>query len=114
MKIRFQADADLHQPIVDGVLRRQPLIDFKSANDANLEGVPDPEVLARAADEGRVLVSHDVHTMPVHFADFIQTRKSSGVVLIAQNLPYGLAIEGLIRLWTTDDAEKWENLLSFL
>ncbi|MGH9837198.1 MAG: DUF5615 family PIN-like protein [Blastocatellia bacterium] len=114
MKIKYQADADLRQPIVDGVLRREPLIDFKSANEANLEGVPDPEVLAKAADEGRVLVSHDVHSLPGHFIGFIATRTSPGVILINQNLPYSLAIEGLIRLWLTDDAENWENALSFL
>jgi hypothetical protein len=28
--VRFQADADLKQSIVSGVLRRQPDIDFKS------------------------------------------------------------------------------------
>ena len=35
MKIRFQADADFNQAIVTGVLRRQPSIDFKSANASN-------------------------------------------------------------------------------
>lgn len=71
MKLKFQADADLRQPIVSGVKRREPMIDFKTAQEAQLEGVPDPEVLARAADEGRMLVSHDVNTMPEHFMQFI-------------------------------------------
>jgi len=64
MKLKFQADADLRDPIVSGVKRREPAIDFKTANEAQLEGMPDPEVLAKAADEGRMLVSHDVNTMP--------------------------------------------------
>lgn len=37
--IRFQADADLKQAIVTGVLRRQPKLYFRSANEAALEGV---------------------------------------------------------------------------
>ena len=57
--IRFMADADLNDAIVGGCRRREPAIDFMSANDANLEGVPDPEVLALAAAENRILVSHD-------------------------------------------------------
>lgn len=40
--IRFLADASLRDAIVSGCLRREPTIDFLSANDANLEGVPDP------------------------------------------------------------------------
>lgn len=61
--IRFMADADLNQGIVAGCLRREPEIDFLSANDAELEGVPDPEVLSCAAAQGRVLVSHDFQTL---------------------------------------------------
>src|SRR5262245_45119063 len=104
MKIKSQADADLRQPIVSGVKRREPMIDFKTANEAQLKGVPDLKVLAKAADEGRVLVSHDVNTMPEHFTQFIKTRTSPGVVLIIQGLPYHEAIDGLVRLWITAEA----------
>lgn len=36
MKLCFQADADLNQAIVTGVMRRIPEIDFQSANGAGL------------------------------------------------------------------------------
>lgn len=49
MNIRYQADADLNQAIVTGVLRRKPTIDFQTAFAAGLEGVKDLEVLAIAA-----------------------------------------------------------------
>lgn len=114
MKIKLQADADLRAPIVSGIKRREPMIDFKTANEAQLEGASDLEVLAKAADEGRMLVSHDVNTMPEHFTEFIKTRTSPGVVLINQDLPYSEAIDGLIRLWITAEAEYWENVISFL
>jgi len=47
-------------------------MDFLSANEANLEGVLDPRVLALAAEQDRILVSHDFQTMPRHFGDFLQ------------------------------------------
>jgi hypothetical protein len=62
--IRFLADADLNKAIVAGCSRREPTIDFLSANEANLRGVPDPEVLALAAEQNRILVTHDLQTMP--------------------------------------------------
>jgi hypothetical protein len=67
-----------------------------------------------AADDGRLLLSHDVSTMPEHFARFIQTRSSPGLILISQELSYHHAIEGLLRLWTTTEAEDCHNILSFL
>ncbi|AFZ30520.1 hypothetical protein Glo7428_1973 [Gloeocapsa sp. PCC 7428] len=73
MTIRFQADADLNHSIVVGVLRREPSIDFQTALVAKLEGLPDQEVLAIAAKQGRILISHNQRTMPLHFADFITT-----------------------------------------
>lgn len=114
MKIRFQADADLRFPIVKGVKRREPGIDFRTANEAGLEGVANPLVLKIAADDGRLLVSHDVSTMPENFASFLETGESSGVVLIPQDLSYHEAIERLIRLWAKTEAETWRNVLFFL
>ncbi|BBD62494.1 hypothetical protein NIES2109_53380 [Nostoc sp. HK-01] len=51
MIIRYQADADLNQAIVTGVLRREPTIDFQTAFAAGLAGVKDPELLAIAVQK---------------------------------------------------------------
>ncbi len=67
MKVRFQADADLNQIIVKATLRLEPGIDFQTAPTAGLAGLRDSEVLALAARQGRILVSHDRKTMPGHF-----------------------------------------------
>ena len=75
-EIRFQADADLRQAIVTGAIRRQPNLDFQTANEAGLEGIKDPEVLTIAARDGRVLVTHDRKTMPTQFGQFIISQTS--------------------------------------
>lgn len=59
MKIRFQADADLNQAIVTGVVRREPMIDFQTAKISNLTKLLDIDVLLLAARANRILVSHD-------------------------------------------------------
>lgn len=53
MKVRFQADADLNQIIVRAALRREPTIDFQTAQAAKLSGLEDEKVLALAAKGGR-------------------------------------------------------------
>jgi hypothetical protein len=52
LKIRFQADADLHVPIIKGLRRREPSIDFITANEAGLAGIDDLAVLDLAASSG--------------------------------------------------------------
>ena len=58
MKVRFQADADFNQNNVRAVRCRDSAIDFQTAHEARLHGMDDDVVLAQAAEEGRLLVSH--------------------------------------------------------
>jgi Domain of unknown function (DUF5615) len=106
-KVRFQADADLRQAIVTGTIRRQPNLDFRSANEAGLEGIKDSEVLAIAARDGRVLVTYDRKTMPIEFGQFIMTQSSSGVLILSQSLPVSEAIDALILVWEASTNEDW-------
>jgi predicted nuclease of predicted toxin-antitoxin system len=111
MKVQFQADADLNAEIVSGVMRREPSIDFQAAEEGNLRGRPDHEVLTLAAQQNRILVTHDRRTMPYHFADFIRHHTSPGVFIIAQNVMVRVAIEELLLVWTASDHEEWANLI---
>src|SRR5207248_1470518 len=52
----LEADNDLRSSIRTGVLRHEPFIDFQSALDAGLDGMPDPEVLRLAMVQSRILV----------------------------------------------------------
>jgi predicted nuclease of predicted toxin-antitoxin system len=114
MKVRFQADADFNQNIVRALRRRQPLIDFKSAEDAGLRGLEDQMILAIAARESRILVTHDRHTMPQHFADFLSDQSSPGVFILSQHLPIGRAIEELLLVWEATEAEEWRDTIQSL
>src|SRR5262245_56234004 len=114
MKIRFQADADLNQIILQAVIRREPNIDFLTARAAGLVGLKDLEVLAVAAGAGRVLVSHDQKTMPKHFADFIAHTRSPGLLLIPQHLPTAAAMEDILLIWFVSEAEEWVNRIRYL
>ena len=114
MKIRFQADADLNEWIIHAVRRRNPAIDFQTADEGGIRGLPDPDVLAFAAGEGRILVSHDCNTMPIHFAQFVASQHSPGVFRIAQDLPIGPATDGLILVWEASDAKEWIDVLEWI
>jgi hypothetical protein len=73
MKIRFQADNDLHEDILRSAKRLQPAIDFQRAPELHLHtGIDDPEALRLCAEQNRILVTHDRQTMPGHFIEFIK------------------------------------------
>jgi hypothetical protein len=114
VNVSYQADADLNQAIVTGVLRRAPEIDFQTALVAKLEGVKDPDVLAIAADQRRILVSHDRKTMPSEFARFIVDSHSAGVIIVSQRLPMELIIEELLLIWSVSSAEEWVDRIAKL
>jgi uncharacterized protein DUF5615 len=110
MKIRFQADNDLDQRIVTATRRLDPAIDFQTALALSLHtGVPDEQVLVLAAEQGRILATHDRKTMPDHFEQFIAGQTSPGLIIISQSLPVGKAAEWLHLIWTASESEEYVN-----
>jgi hypothetical protein len=110
MKIGFQADNDFNKRIIDALLRLAPEIDFKTAPERGLHhGTPDEEVLRLAAEEGRLLVSHDFKTMPQHFGAFIAQHTSPGLILISQRIPIKQAADELHLVWGASEAEEYVN-----
>ena len=64
--LRFLADEDFDNDIVRGMLRRLPNLDIVRDQDVDLSGALYPRVLEWAAQEGRVLLMHDVSTMTAY------------------------------------------------
>ena len=110
MSIRFLSDADLNQAIVDGVRLREPALDFLSAVGAGLEGMSDHAVLDLAANQGRILVSHDASTMPVHFMRFLNEGKySPGVFLVPQDAVIRDVVDAILLVWLASSPIDWTN-----
>lgn len=114
MKVRFQADADLNQIVLVATVRREPAIDFRTALAGALANLNDKEVLAAAARDGRVLVTHDHRTMPRHFAEFIASQTSPGLLVVPQHLSVAMVADDLLLVWLATEAEEWINRICFL
>lgn len=59
-------------------------------------------------------MTHDQKTMPRHFAEFIATEPSAGLLVIPQHLAVAVAVEDLLLVWSATEAEEWINRISFL
>lgn len=97
------------------MLRREPSLDFRRAQGALPHGLPDPEVLAASALDDRILVSHDVGSMPGHFGRFLKHAGASpGLILIPQSVPLGVAIQELVLIWAASDHHEWRDRITWL
>lgn len=109
-------DADVHGPIVRGLLRQAPDIDLVRAQDALPEGTPDELVLDWAASEGRFLVTNDRQTM-VGFgrARVRQGKSTVGVIVTTKQSTIGSQIEDVLLIAEEiSDAEIETNIAIFL
>jgi hypothetical protein len=64
--LRIVIDENLDQRILHGLRRRLPALDYVVTQEEGMKGAADPAVLAWAAEQRRVLVTHDVNTIPTH------------------------------------------------
>jgi len=95
--LRLASDADVHGEILRGLRRRLPEIDLVRVQDALPEGTSDPEVLAWAAAENRVLITNDRNTM----VGFAYQRVAAGgpmpgVIATTNEQSIGSAIEDIL------------------
>lgn len=113
--LALAADEDFDNNIVRGLLRRRPDLDLVRVQDAGLGGADDPAVLAWAAAEQRLLLTHDVGTMPDH-ADRRVTAGLSmpGVVAVSHRFPLGQAIDEILLIAEASIPGEWEGRVLFL
>ena len=73
-------------------------------------GIRDPELIAWAAANGRILVGWDKSTLPGHLADFLNVgNQSPGVIFLRTDLTRTAILELLILITHASEAGEWAN-----
>lgn len=112
---QFLADENFNNQIVRGILRQNPEIDLVRVQDVDLLGADDPSVLAWAAQEGRIVLTHDVATMITFAYQRIQAGLSMpGLFEVSRRVSVGLAIEEIILIAECSFEQEWEGKIIFL
>jgi hypothetical protein len=113
--VRLLADENFNGDIVRGLLLRRPDLDIVRVQDVGLSGADDPAVLAWAANEGRILLTHDKATMPDHaYARIGEGLPMPGMFVIARRLSAGQCIEELLVIDTASEQAEWADRVLFL
>ena len=113
--LRLLIDQDLDQVILRGLLLRVPNLDVITAHQAGLSDASDPDLLAWAAEQARIVVTHDRRTMPYHAASRIASGVGvAGIIIVSRRLPVSQVISDLEIIVSCSDMDEWENVIKHL
>jgi hypothetical protein len=108
-------DENFNNDILRGLLRRCPSLNVVRAQDAGLRSADDAAVLAWAAAESRLLVSHDVSTMVGFAFERVQAGKPMpGLVEVGSELSLATAIADLQLIAECGRTGEWEGQVIYL
>jgi hypothetical protein len=113
--LRLLADENFNGDIMRGLLLRQPDFDILRVQDAGLAGADDPDILAWAAANNRIILTHDRATMADYAYQRVTAGKSMpGMFVLNDRLPVGQAIEELLLMVACSEQAEWSGLVVYL
>lgn len=108
--LRLISDENFNGDIVRGLLLRHPELELVRVQDVGLMQTPDPDILEWAAGEGRVLLSHDVSTVPpAAYRRVADGKPIPGVFIVPDRMPIGLAIDEILFLSLDVEPDEWKD-----
>ena len=108
---RFLSDEDFDNDILRAMLRQLPGLDVVRVQDVELMNVDDSLILAWAAQQNRVMLTHDVNTM--NGSAFRRVREGlpmPGVIAVRKLAPIAASINDLVYIvQAAEDEDFWNQ-----
>jgi hypothetical protein len=109
------ADENFNNDIVRGLLRRKPDLDIVRIQDEGLSGADDQAVLEWAAQNGRILLTHDVSTITHYAYDRVRSgRPMPGIFEVSRDIPINMVIDDILLLAEYSVDGEWEGQVRYL
>ncbi|HXI90586.1 MAG TPA: DUF5615 family PIN-like protein [Blastocatellia bacterium] len=108
-------DENLDQRILRGLRLQVPNLNYVIVQETELRSSGDPALLAWAAEHQRVVVTHDVNTIPKYAYERLRMGEPvAGVVIVPEDLAIGIAIEELAVLIECSEMEEMANQVKYV
>ena len=111
-EIRLLLDEDV-RPLLGQVLRDRGH-DVVAVNQLGLNAADDSEVLERAVEEGRALLTHNVEHFVVLATQYAEKNWEHHGIIVSDQLPIGVLLARVSRLLARKQAEDLTNSLEWL
>jgi hypothetical protein len=113
--LRLLADENFNGRILRALLRQIPDLDVVRTQDTSLYGADDQTLLQYAADEHRILLTHDVETLVGYAWERVRMGVAMpGVIVALTDRPIGQVIEDLEILLLASQLEELDRQIRFL
>lgn len=113
--LKLLSDENLNGDIIRGLFLRQPNLDLLRVQDVGLQELDDPAILEWAANNGRIVLTHDRATMPDFAYDrLLQEKQMSGLFVINDRMPIRQAIDDLLLLTDASAQQEWNGVVLYL
>jgi len=113
--VRLAIDHNFDARIVSGLTRRMPDLDIVHIRHVGLAVASDPLVIEWAAQDGRVLLTHDRATLVGFAYDRVARGElMSGVIAVAGQCPVGRAVEDIVLLLECTPEDEWIDRVYFV
>src|SRR5438270_9545280 len=107
---RLLADENFNGDVVRGLLLRQPDLDIVRMQDVGLRGADDPDLLAWAAENNRIVLTHDRATMSDYAYDRVAAGETmAGVFILNDRFPVGRAIDEILLMVACTNQAEWRG-----
>lgn len=113
--IRFLADENFNNEILRAVRRRISEAELLRVQDTDLAGKPDRLLLEWAAQNGYIILSHDVNTMRGYFYERVNAALPvPGLFLIHGSTPIREVIDSLELILLASDETEWTGRIEYI
>jgi len=110
--LHLLADVSLNHHLITACHRKRAALHFLTAPKAGIEGMSNMDLLRFAAEQDRILISHDVQSLPYDFSRFLESGASSpGVFLLDPITPIADAAAWLDLASLASEPEDWDQLI---
>ncbi len=108
--LKFLTDENFGSAILRGLLRRNPEIDIVRVQEHGLANTDDPIILEWAANNDRIVLTHDLRTMPdFAYARVANSQKMPGIIVMRPDVHIGTAIEDILMVAECMTPEELEG-----
>lgn len=113
--LRLLSDENFNGNIVRGLFLRQPNLDLLRVQDVNLLNVDDPEILEWAANNNRILLTHDRATMPdFAYERLFRNQKMAGMFVVNDRMAVRQVIDDLLLIVDVTEQTEWKSQILYL
>jgi predicted nuclease of predicted toxin-antitoxin system len=113
--LRLLSDENFNGDIVRGLFLRRPDLELVRVQDVGLAGSDDPAILAWAAANDRILLTHDRNTLPAFAHERVTAGKPMpGVFVVHDRMSVRQAIDELVLMDEGSEQAEWAGLVVYL